>query len=142
MPSFDEITRHHVLQAMREYDDLGAPQFLPRYGFGKSRNYLLVHDGRSYDSKAILGVAHRFATGRQAESGEFSGGRYGAAAVLESLGFEVQVDGDEVVDGEAPRAPATGRKPATRQRAVEQAVPTCPTCHMALPKTGVCDNCD
>jgi hypothetical protein len=54
------------------------------------RAYLLIVDEKSYDSKAILGVAYRFATARPLGAEEFSGGAQGAAAVLRSLGFEVR----------------------------------------------------
>jgi len=39
--------------------------FLALYGFGRARAYLLIVDGKSYDSKAILGVAFGLATGRR-----------------------------------------------------------------------------
>ncbi|TCN35532.1 hypothetical protein EV644_11595 [Kribbella orskensis] len=89
VPTFDVVTRDHVLSALSEYDERGAEEFLARYGFGPAREYLLLHGGRSYDSKAVLGVAHKYATGRAATSSEFSGGVSGAAKVLRQLGFEV-----------------------------------------------------
>ena len=61
---FDAIQRAHVLQAIAECDALNEREddgFLKKYGFGPARKYLLRHDGRSYDSKAILGVARKFA---------------------------------------------------------------------------------
>jgi len=74
---------------MEEYDELGAEAFLDRHGFGPSRDYVLIHEGRSYDSKAILGAAVGHATGTPATSEDFSGGKDGAAKVLKGLGFEV-----------------------------------------------------
>jgi hypothetical protein len=44
---------------------------------------------KSYDSKAILGVAYGYATGRPLSPQDFSGGVYGAAGVLRGLGFEI-----------------------------------------------------
>ncbi|WP_460665869.1 hypothetical protein [Kribbella swartbergensis] len=75
---------------MEEYDRLGQERFLSEHGFGPARAYILLHDGKSYDSKAILGVAYKFATGRPIGSSDFSGGLHGAAAVLRGLGFEVR----------------------------------------------------
>jgi hypothetical protein len=89
MAFWDPVQRHHVRQAASEYDSLGQDEFLGRYGFGPARIYVLVIDGKTYDSKAILGVAYGLATGRPLESSEFSGGVHGAAGVLRSLGFEI-----------------------------------------------------
>ncbi|MER5481468.1 hypothetical protein ABT026_31500 [Streptomyces sp. NPDC002734] len=87
-----DITRTAVEQAIREYDRLGQDAFLERHGFGRSRQYLLVHDGRDYDSKAILGVAHGFLPGRAPLTpDEFSGGVNGKTVDhLQRLGFEIR----------------------------------------------------
>jgi hypothetical protein len=53
----DLTSRDAVLAAMREFESLGRDEFLRRYGFGRSRDYELVHDGKRYDSKAIVGAA-------------------------------------------------------------------------------------
>ncbi len=94
MPDFRKVTHDHVVQAMGEYDDLGADAFLAQYGFARTRDYHLRHDGRTYDSKAILGVAHRYATGTVAPSTDFSDGKTGAAKVLRDLDFEVTATED------------------------------------------------
>ncbi len=83
------VTYADVLRAIEEYDRLGQDPFLAEYGFGRATAYLLIHQGQSYDSKAILGVAYKFATGVRIGPHEFSGGVYGAAGVLRRLGFEV-----------------------------------------------------
>jgi 5-methylcytosine-specific restriction protein A len=87
-----DITRAAVEQAIREFDQLGRDAFLETHGFGRSRQYVLVHEGRDYDSKAILGVAHGFVPGREPLSaGEFSGGVNGHTVDhLRRLGFEVR----------------------------------------------------
>jgi hypothetical protein len=90
MAFWDVVGQHHVRQAIGEFDQLGQDEFLARHGFGRARAYLLVVDGKTYDSKAILGVAYRFATGRPLGPEDFSGGIHGAAGVLRSLGFEVR----------------------------------------------------
>ena len=138
--TFSSVTRQHVLQALAEYEARGGEEFLEVYGFGPSRGHALIHEGRSYDSRAILGVAHRFATGRLATSDEFSGGMQGAVAILRKRGFEVS-EPASVSRATRPRASRTTRSPATRSPARETPVAICPTCSMALPATGVCDDC-
>lgn len=52
-----------IRAAMDEYDRVGRTYFLEKYGFGKSREYMLrdAATGRLYDSKAIVGAAHGYA---------------------------------------------------------------------------------
>lgn len=82
------ITREAVLDAIAECDRVGRARFLERYGFEPARRYFLRHDGVYYDSRAIVGVAHRFVTGRPL----ISGGRQTVDRLLAHLGFEVVVD--------------------------------------------------
>ena len=86
----DGVTRNDVLRAIQEYDRLGPEQFFSAHGFGRSRSYELVWDGRRYPHKAILGTAYEFATGQRLGSGDFEGGKAAAVAVLRNLGFTVQ----------------------------------------------------
>lgn len=97
----DAVTREHALSAIDECDELGDKVFLRRYGFGRAAEHLVWHDGRSYESKAILGVAMRFATGKAARSQELSGGEDGAAQVLADLDFELVTISDELA-GDVP----------------------------------------
>jgi len=91
-----DITQDAVLQAIKEYDRLGQDGFLERYGFDQARQYLLVHDGKRYDSKAIVGAAHGFLPGeRPLTAAEFSGGEATVGRLLRRLGFTVQV-GEEL----------------------------------------------
>ncbi|WP_321170701.1 hypothetical protein [Embleya scabrispora] len=85
-----ELTRDAVLRALAECDRLGPEAFRETYGFGSARKYVLVHDGKEYDSKAIAGVAHRYCHGRALRADEFSGGKAAAAGWLLKLGFEVR----------------------------------------------------
>ncbi len=77
--SLTELTdREAVIKAIKEFDEVGRGNFLSQYGFGKAREYFLVHDGRRYDSKAIVGAAHGY---QHPDLGplkaeEFSGGGY------------------------------------------------------------------
>jgi 5-methylcytosine-specific restriction protein A len=87
-----DITRDAVMQAIKEYDRLGQDGFLERYRFDRARQYLLVHDGKRYDSKAIVGAAHGFLPEeRPLTAGEFSGGEATVGRLLRRLGFSIQV---------------------------------------------------
>ncbi|MFM1723921.1 hypothetical protein ABEU20_002494 [Rhodococcus sp. PAM 2766] len=83
------VSRESVLDAVAEFDSLGQEEFLRRRGFKAAKNYRLVHGGRFYDSKAIVGVAHGYATGDFVDSTGFSGGLATVAGCLSELGFVV-----------------------------------------------------
>ena len=59
--SLRDITRQSVLEAIEEFDQVGRNYFLKKYHFGHAKSYWLVYDGRKYDSKAIIGVARKYA---------------------------------------------------------------------------------
>jgi 5-methylcytosine-specific restriction enzyme A len=85
-----ELTRHEILQAVAEYDRLGQDRFLEKYGFGMARSYRLVVDGKTYDSKAIVGAAHGFLPGEEPlAAADISGGAATVGRLLNGLGFEV-----------------------------------------------------
>ncbi|MFG3363529.1 HNH endonuclease [Streptomyces sp. NPDC048156] len=85
-----DITRREVEKAIEECDRLGRDAFLKRHGFRRARRYLLSHEGRNYDSKAIVGAAHGFVPGQQPlAASDFSGGAAHAAGLLRSLGFDI-----------------------------------------------------
>ncbi|WP_149265083.1 HNH endonuclease signature motif containing protein [Actinomadura sp. K4S16] len=86
------VTREAVLKAIAECDELGRRRFLDHYGFDPARQYFLYHDGLYYDSKAIVGVAYRYVTGRPLTADEFSGGRQTVVRLLGRLGFDVVND--------------------------------------------------
>ncbi|MEW9521248.1 HNH endonuclease [Streptomyces tubercidicus] len=85
------ITRQAVLKALDECDLLGRQVFLETYGFKGAQSYVLLHEGREYDSKAIAGVAHRYTGGRPLTADEFSGGRAHAVSWLKREGFQVRL---------------------------------------------------
>ena len=66
-----------VLEALNEFDRLGRVDFLKAYGFGAHRGYVVVHDGKTYDSKAIAGVAfgYQFPHRGPLKPADFSGGK-------------------------------------------------------------------
>ncbi|MEU6652737.1 HNH endonuclease [Streptomyces sp. NPDC046900] len=84
------ITRGSVLKVIAEHDETGREAFLSKYGFGEARSYVLVYEGREYDSKAVAGVAHKWDQGRALAPNEFSGGKEHAAAWLRRLGFQIR----------------------------------------------------
>ncbi|MGW1836531.1 HNH endonuclease [Streptomyces sp. NPDC002067] len=95
-----DLTPTAVLQAIEEYDRLGQDAFLRMYGFRRALRYVLVHDGRRYDSKAIAGAAHGRLDGHgPLRPRDFSGGAQHAAERLRGLGFKV-VDTAGQADGE------------------------------------------
>ena len=85
-----ELSRREILQAVAEYDRLGQDRFLDKYGFGTARSYRLVVDGKTYDSKAIVGAAHGFLRGQQPlAAADFSSGAATVGRLLNGLGFQV-----------------------------------------------------
>jgi hypothetical protein len=52
-----------VTAAIDEFERVGRTSFLDKYGFGKSREYMLrdPSTGKLYDSKAIVGAAYGYA---------------------------------------------------------------------------------
>jgi 5-methylcytosine-specific restriction enzyme A len=85
-----ELSQREILQAVAEYDRLGQDRFLQKYEFGAARSYLLVIDGKTYDSKAIVGAAHGFLPGQEPlAASDFSGGAATVGRLLSRLGFQV-----------------------------------------------------
>ena len=83
------MTRTGVLAAVDEFDRVGREAFLKATGFGPARAYFLEHDGKLYDSKAVIGYAHGVSTAVPLGPGDFSGGDKTVAQRLETLGFTV-----------------------------------------------------
>jgi 5-methylcytosine-specific restriction protein A len=88
--ALSDITREAVLASIAEYDELGRDTFLERYGFDPARACFLVYEGQTYDSKAIVGVAHGHATGETWKAADFSGGEQTVARLLRRRGFHVR----------------------------------------------------
>ena len=84
-----DVTPAGVRAAIAEFDRLGRDAFLRSTGFGRAKAYYLQHNGRLYDSKAIVGYAHGISTGARLGPGDFSGGDKTLAQQLEALGFTV-----------------------------------------------------
>ena len=74
---------------MHEYDDMGRDVFLARYGFKRSTKFVLVHNGREYDSKALLAAAHGFQYPDEGPlPNNFNGGEQ-TTARFRALGFTI-----------------------------------------------------
>lgn len=78
-----------VKAAMAECDQLGRENFLKQYGYKYSRLYPLHHKGKTYDSKAIAGVAYGKQHGTALRAKDFSGGVATVVPALGRLGFHV-----------------------------------------------------
>jgi hypothetical protein len=76
---------------MAEFDAIGREEFLKRYGFGTAHRYFLRDGDRTYDSKAIFGVAYGYEHPEHGplSNAAFSGGEATVKRQLEALGFEV-----------------------------------------------------
>jgi len=80
------LNREHVLRALADLDaGIDHP-------FGAPTGYELVHEGRRYPPKAVIGLAYRHLAGRLLRPEEFSGGEAPGQAnfVLRELGFVVE----------------------------------------------------
>ncbi len=89
----DLTSREAVFAAIREFDELGRERFLAKYGYGPALEYFVRHDGRLYDSKALLGAAigHQYPERGPMLNSEFSGGEP-VRRRFEALGFDFVVD--------------------------------------------------
>jgi len=88
--SFNDVSDPDAIRgAVAEFDELGRDAFLSKYGFGRGRTYFLKLDGKVYDSKAIIGVAHKYQFGEALKHEEFSGGERTVVDLLRALKFEV-----------------------------------------------------
>ena len=162
MSDWSLVNRSHVLAAIRHCDHLESRDFVARYGFRGVHGSTLWNQGGEYDAAAILGLAHLEATGRPVTKDELPGGHEGVAETLRELGFDVVVEDPPVVTarsraaaptrtaapkaaaGQAPAKKLTTAKAAPKKRVVkpEPVANICPRCYMAIPSTGICDNCD
>ena len=145
MATFSSVTSQHLLRAIAEHDAVGPDDFLAAHGFTASGDVVLVHEGRRYDARAVMAVAHRHATGRLATPEEFRSSLDQAMTILRRRGFEVV--GPPTASRAAPartstsRAPRAPRTPTRRTTSAEVPPAICPTCSMTLPATGICDDC-
>jgi hypothetical protein len=151
----NSIDRPHVLTAIETWDAAGGGNYMLVRG-GVS-THVLLHHGREYDAAAIAGIAHGLATGRTLTAADIPGGSAAASKALVRLGFDIRDDSPPTAERVAgtrsttPRASratttraTTGRATTSRPRvaASDRVDKLCPTCFIALPATGICDQCD
>lgn len=118
----DIADRKFVLNAIEEFDSLGRDAFLAKYEFGASRAYWLVHNGKRYDSKAIIGAAHGFAFPALGplKAHEFVGGEQTVRRKLEALGFTVTIDSSVETAGTRTSEKLTRETIYTRKDLIDQ----------------------
>lgn len=85
------LTQEHILRTLADLDAGIA------HPFGQPTGYELVHQGKRYAPKAVIGLACRYSIGRILQPEEFSGGEAPGQAnfVLRKLGFTVVRKGEE-----------------------------------------------
>lgn len=120
----DLSDRSAVLKAIAEFDALGRSAFLKKYGYGKALTFLLIHNGRQYDSKAIVGAAYQHQFGKPLRNTDFSGGRASVVPKLSILGFKVVAlevtDSTTALAEEVPESMWEGGKRAVSVNAYER----------------------
>lgn len=154
MSLLNSIDRPHVLTAIETWDAAGGGNYMLVRG-GVS-THVLLHHGREYDAAAIAGIAHGLATGRTLTAADIPGGSAAASKALVRLGFDIRDDSPPVaerVPGARSTTPRASRATSTRTApprttgrprvaASDRVDKLCPTCFIALPATGICDQCD
>ncbi len=90
-----------VERAMAEFRRLGRDAFIEKYGFRRSKDFFVIHEGRAYDSKPLAAAAHGLQRGfKPLESDDFSGGEPVVRA-FERLGFHVgEVTSAQLTEGQ------------------------------------------
>jgi hypothetical protein len=85
------ILPEDVLAAIDLLDNpVEGPRLVKQLHYGPARSYRLLYNGRFYDSKPVVGIAHGVRNGgTYLSSRDFTGGASGAAQVLTRLGFYV-----------------------------------------------------
>ena len=94
------LTKEHILKALADLD-AGID-----HAFGQPTGYELVHDGKRYAPKAVVGLASQYSMGRILQPKEFSGGEAPGQAnfVLRKLGFTVVSKSDEAEEPQAGKS--------------------------------------
>ncbi len=87
MASLRTITRDNVLDTLGMIDAIGEARFLKASGYKPSTVYRIRHNGTSYPSKAVLGVAGLLT------AADLFGGVAQVVPALQRLGFEVLRNG-------------------------------------------------
>jgi hypothetical protein len=107
----DLRSREAVLKAIAEHEQMGSEAFLRTYGYRTPDSYWILHEGKRYPSKAILGVAWHYQDLSQPplHPSQFSGGRATVQVTAKTLGFQVVVDRDQPGSSGPPAATIDAR---------------------------------
>lgn len=93
-----------VQAAMDEFSKLGRTAFLKRYGYPKSKDYVVKNprSGDWCDSKAIVGVAfgRQFPNQGALKACDFSGGEMTVVPLLRAMGYEIVQGGQDWTEDE------------------------------------------
>jgi hypothetical protein len=91
------LTADHVVRALADLNAGAA------HSFGEPTKFEVVHQGKRYAPKAVVGLACRYLIGRVLNHDEFSGGEAPGQAnyVLRRLGFTVVRKGEDVETDDA-----------------------------------------
>ncbi|QUR68158.1 protein NO VEIN domain-containing protein [Mycobacterium spongiae] len=116
--AISDIRREDVLGAIALLDDpVDGPEIRKQLHFGRALAYRLVHSGRFYDSKTVVGIAHGLGAGRKyLTSQDFSGGFESVVTLLKRRGFFV--DSGVLHDISQLRVDRTHGRPAPYQYVV------------------------
>lgn len=98
MAGLSTLSRTDVLDAIRTCDTAGEAAFVRAHGFGPSRLYRVAYAGKTYPSKAIVGVA------AELSPRAFFGGVAQVVPALQRLGFTVVKNGSPLAPVELIRA--------------------------------------
>lgn len=140
----DLSDRSAVVKAIAEFDRLGRSEFLKKYGYGKALTFMLIHNGRQYDSKAIVGAAYQHQFNKPLRNTDFSGGQDSVVPKLSSLGFKVVAlevtDSTTALAEEVPESMWEGAKRTVSVNAYERSAEARAACIEAHgSKCAICD---
>ena len=140
----DLSDRDAVLKAIAECDRLGRTKFLEKYGYGKALRFVLIHNGKQYDSKAIVGAAYEHQFGEPLRRTDFSGGQASVVPKLSSLGFKVVAlevtDSTSALAEEVPESMWEGGKRTVSVNAYERSAEARAACIEAHgSRCAICD---
>ncbi len=77
-----------MLAAIAEHEDVGGEHFRRRQGVLRASRYVVMHEGREYDAKALAVFAHRSVVGAALDVSDFGPAEEKLVARLGRIGFE------------------------------------------------------
>lgn len=115
-----EITRHHILQAIKEVDAQGIPK-------GRnSKKFTVEFNGNNYPPKYIISLANKYANGKELPTQKFGGGSE-SNNFLKNFQFKIRPCSK---NKKAPKLTAQNRKTTSLGRARHNE--RCPECKIRI----------